>query len=93
MILFLAGAVLHTLRSPRYDLVLVNTTPAIMQGATARLIKLLRGTPYIYNCQDLHPEAGLYGGKCVGPAPVIALLQIADAADGVDITLVAVQDE
>ena len=63
MILFLAGAVLHTLRSPRYDLVLVNTTPAIMQGATARLIKLLRGTPYIYNCQDLHPEAGLYGGK------------------------------
>lgn len=63
MVLFLAGSVFHTLRSPRCDLVLVNTTPAILQGATARLIKLLRGIPYIYNCQDLHPEAGLYGGK------------------------------
>jgi len=63
MVLFLGGAVLHTLRSPRYDLVLVNTTPAILQGATARFIKLFRGIPYIYNCQDLHPEAGLYGGK------------------------------
>ena len=62
-LLFLAGSILHVLLSPRYDLVLVNTTPAILQGATARIIKILRGIPYIYHCQDLHPEAGLYGGK------------------------------
>lgn len=62
-ILFLGGAILHAIRSPRYDLVLVNSTPAVFQGAAARLISRLRGAPYIYNCQDLHPEAGLYGDK------------------------------
>jgi glycosyltransferase involved in cell wall biosynthesis len=62
-VLFLGSAVMHALRSPRYDLVLVNTTPAILQGGAARLIRILRGVPYVYNCQDLHPEAGLYGGS------------------------------
>lgn len=45
-----------------YDLILVNSYPPIIMGFTAYLIKLILKKPYIYHCQDIHPESSLYAG-------------------------------
>jgi glycosyltransferase involved in cell wall biosynthesis len=54
---FLLRAVLHTTLARRYDLIIANTHPPVLMGCALRIIQRLHGTPYIYHCQDIHPEA------------------------------------
>ncbi len=59
---FLLRAVIHAAFMKRYDLIIANSHPPVLMGCALRLIRALRGTPYIYHCQDLHPEAAVIGG-------------------------------
>ena len=61
-IYFSLRAVLHAVVGQRYDLVIANTQPPVLMGCALRLICLLKGTPYIYHCQDLHPESAALAG-------------------------------
>jgi colanic acid biosynthesis glycosyl transferase WcaI len=59
---FLARAVWHASIGHRYDLVIANSHPPVLMGCALRFIRAFRGTPYIYHCQDLHPEAAALAG-------------------------------
>jgi glycosyltransferase involved in cell wall biosynthesis len=59
---FAFRAVLHAVLFRRYDLIIANTQPPVLMGCALRLIQLLTGTPYIYHCQDLHPESAALAG-------------------------------
>ncbi|HEY3392510.1 MAG TPA: glycosyltransferase family 4 protein [Lacipirellulaceae bacterium] len=59
---FSLRAVLHAVVGRRYDLVIANSQPPVLMGCALRLVCLLTGTPYIYHCQDLHPESALLAG-------------------------------
>ncbi len=59
---FSLRTVLHAVVGRRYDLVIANTQPPVLMGCALRLICLLKGTPYIYHCQDLHPESAALAG-------------------------------
>lgn len=52
---------LHTIRH-RYSLMMVGSFPPTVMGFVARCIRRLRGTPYIYHCQDLYPEVAQASG-------------------------------
>ena len=54
---FLGQAIWHACTGPRPDLIIVNPHPPVLMGLTVRLIKALRGVPFIYHCQDIHPES------------------------------------
>lgn len=73
---FLAKATWFAAHDSEYDLVLGNSHPPVMMGATLRLIHRLTGIPYIYHCQDLHPESAALAGKLKSPTLVKALLGI-----------------
>jgi colanic acid biosynthesis glycosyl transferase WcaI len=60
-VLFLIMTTLHALMR-RYDLLIVNSYPPILMGFTARVISTLTAIPYIYHCQDIHPESALAAG-------------------------------
>ena len=61
-ILFAVRLVAHCIAGRRYDLITVTTMPPAVMGTAARVIRRLVGTPYVYHCQDLHPEAALAAG-------------------------------
>lgn len=73
---FLAKAAWFAAREGEYDLAIGNSHPPVMMGATLRLIHRLTGVPYIYHCQDLHPESAALAGKIKSPALVKTLLGI-----------------
>jgi colanic acid biosynthesis glycosyl transferase WcaI len=60
-IYFLARAVIHAL-THRYDLVIAGSHPPVLMGCALRMIKMLTGTPYVYHCLDVHPEAAALVG-------------------------------
>jgi glycosyltransferase involved in cell wall biosynthesis len=59
---FLVRAVLHAAIGQKYDLIIANSHPPIFMGCALRLVRAFHRTPYIYHCQDLHPEAALLAG-------------------------------
>jgi glycosyltransferase involved in cell wall biosynthesis len=61
-LLFLTRAVLHAVFGRRYDLVIANSHPPVLMGCALRVIHAIRGTRYIYHCQDLHPESAALAG-------------------------------
>ncbi|MCP4204930.1 MAG: glycosyltransferase family 4 protein [bacterium] len=61
-LLFLSRGIVHAVLVRRYDLIIVNVHPAFLMGLTVRLIRRLTGTPFIYNCMDLHPESSALAG-------------------------------
>ena len=61
--LFLGGGLLFGLTRKQVDLAMTGSTPAIVSGGVTSLLKHIRGTPFLYHCQDLHPEAAIFGGK------------------------------
>jgi glycosyltransferase involved in cell wall biosynthesis len=62
LVYFLCRAVWHAAIARRYDLVIANSHPPVIMGCALRAIRAIRGTPYIYHCQDLHPEAAALAG-------------------------------
>lgn len=60
---FLTRAVVFAMTARRYDVVIANSHPPLLMGWALRLIRRLRGTPFIYHCQDLHPESARAGSK------------------------------
>jgi glycosyltransferase involved in cell wall biosynthesis len=63
---FLARAAWAACTGPRPDAIIVNVHPPFLMGLTCRLIRALRGVPYVYHCQDLHPESGRAAGQLAG---------------------------
>jgi glycosyltransferase involved in cell wall biosynthesis len=61
-IYFLFRSVLHAVVDGRYDVVIANSHPPVFMGCALRLIRALRGTPYIYHCEDIHPESAAVAG-------------------------------
>lgn len=61
-----------------YDAVLVNSNPAIVSGLGARMVGFLTGKPFVYHCQDLHPEAMQLAGM-VGDGWLFRFLRWVDA--------------
>jgi glycosyltransferase involved in cell wall biosynthesis len=59
---FLLRAIAHVVFAKKYDLVVTNSHPPVLMGCALRVIHAWRGTPFIYHCQDLHPEAAVVGG-------------------------------
>lgn len=58
--LAVAGHVVRHRR--RYDLLMVATTPPVLVGLAARVASRLTGMPFIYHCQDIHPEIDVLAG-------------------------------
>jgi colanic acid biosynthesis glycosyl transferase WcaI len=62
-VLFLVGAFVCGLLSPKMGLVMCPSNPPVVMGVLGRLIAKIRNSKFLYHCQDLHPEVGLLGGK------------------------------
>ncbi len=62
-VLFLLRAVCHVCMRSRYNLIIANTFPPILNGVALRLIRRLRNIPYVFHCQDIHPESARLIGK------------------------------
>lgn len=53
---FWLGSIIKALfLSEKYDYVFVMSTPPLLNGLTANLLRIFRSTPYVYNVQDLYP--------------------------------------
>jgi len=61
---FLGRSLVYSIGHRRqYDLAMYNVHPPILMGMTACLIRSLAGIPFIYHCQDIHPESSLVAGR------------------------------
>ncbi len=67
LIWFLMRAILFSRQSGNYDLVIGSSFPPVWMGFTLRVIQRLTGLPYIYHCQELHPESTKLSGKLQSP--------------------------
>jgi len=54
---------IYKLLVSKADVIMVATTPPIIIAMIVRWITSLKGTKYVYHCQDIHPEAMLLGGN------------------------------
>lgn len=52
---FWFGSILKSFRISQVDLVFVMSTPPLLNGITANLLRIFRRIPYVYNVQDLYP--------------------------------------
>jgi hypothetical protein len=59
---FLARAVLYAVSGRKYDVVIASSHPPVLMGCALRIIHAFSGTPYIYHCMDIHPEAAALAG-------------------------------
>jgi colanic acid biosynthesis glycosyl transferase WcaI len=65
--LFLLQAFAHVYwNRNRYDLIVANSHPPILMGWTLTVLKYWTGIPFLYHCQDIHPEALLLGNQLKG---------------------------
>ncbi|NUQ80902.1 MAG: glycosyltransferase family 4 protein [Bacteroidetes bacterium] len=55
-------SIIKSLTVTRPDLVFVMSTPPLLNGVTANLIRLIRRVPYVYNVQDLYPDIAVQMG-------------------------------
>lgn len=55
-------SIIKSLLVTKPDLVFVMSTPPLLNGVTANLIRLLRRVPYVYNVQDLYPDIAVQMG-------------------------------
>lgn len=55
-------SILKSFTVKRPDLVFVMSTPPLLNGLTANLIRLFRRVPYVYNVQDLYPDIAVQMG-------------------------------
>ncbi len=56
----------HLVAGGHYDVVVAATFPPVLAGRAASLAARLTRTPFIYHCQDLHPEVGRVSGMLNG---------------------------
>jgi glycosyltransferase involved in cell wall biosynthesis len=78
-VLFTVQALLHAWRvRRRFDVIMVSTSPPIVLGLVVRIAAAASGSSYVYHCQDLHPEVGLYAGL-LSPGRWFRTLQRIDA--------------
>lgn len=54
---------LHILCSKKYDLVVAATFPPVLAAFLACLASRIRGSRFIYHCQDIHPEVSITIGS------------------------------
>lgn len=75
-LLFLLKAYAHASRN-QADLILVNSYPPVLMGLFARFLKWMKKIPYIYHCQDIHPES-LFLAGFLKDGPLYSLLRTID---------------
>lgn len=74
-LLFLSRACFHAFFH-RYDMILASSNPPVISGMVLRLIGWVTKTPFVYHCQDLHPECAMLVGKLMNERLNRKLLQI-----------------
>ncbi len=55
-ILFALLVFLKILFRKKYDLVTIATTPPVVMSFVVRMVSWIKGSPYLYHCQDIYPE-------------------------------------
>lgn len=64
---FWVGSILKSLIIEKIDLVYVMSSPPLLNGITANILRVVRGVPYIYNVQDLYPGIAVEMGTISNP--------------------------
>lgn len=59
---FWLGSIRTSFLTPKVDLVFVMSTPPLLNGITANLIRIIKRIPYLYNVQDLYPAIAVEMG-------------------------------
>lgn len=76
--LFLGKAFWHVCWNRReYDLIMANSHPPVVMGWMLSLLRRLFGIPYLYHCQDIHPE-GLLNANRLAPGVASWLMRKID---------------
>jgi colanic acid biosynthesis glycosyl transferase WcaI len=53
---YFVTSLVHSLRQPRADVTLIMSTPPLLLGISAALMKVIRGVPFVYSVQDVYPD-------------------------------------
>ncbi|WGF92204.1 glycosyltransferase family 4 protein [Aequorivita marisscotiae] len=59
-LLFAINVFFKILFRPKYDLITVATTPPIIIATVIRILSSIKGSKYLYHCQDIYPEIAYY---------------------------------
>lgn len=59
---FWLGSIRTAFLTRKVDLVFVMSTPPLLNGMTANLLRLIKRVPYVYNVQDLYPAIAVEMG-------------------------------
>ncbi len=67
----------HVLAGGSYDVIVAASFPPVMAGRMASMAARLTRTPFVYHCQDLHPEVSRISGM-LGDGVLFRLLRALD---------------
>lgn len=67
----------YVTRHPRFDVIMISTSPPVISGLVARLAAKISGARFVYHCMDIHPEIGRISGEFKHPT-VFSLLRWID---------------
>ena len=63
VILYLVAIFGYVIRhARRFDLFTVATTPPVAMGLAAQMLQSITRRPFLYHCQDVHPEIDVFSG-------------------------------
>ncbi|MDD4977071.1 MAG: glycosyltransferase family 4 protein [Gallionella sp.] len=57
----------HVARQPRFNVIMISTSPPVISGLVARLAAKISGARLVYHCMDIHPEIGRISGEFKHP--------------------------
>lgn len=79
ILLFSLSILAYVIRQPRFDVIMISTSPPVISGLVGLLAAKLCGARLIYHCMDIHPEIGKISGEFKHPA-VFSMLRWLDSA-------------
>ncbi|MCB9708686.1 MAG: glycosyltransferase family 4 protein [Myxococcales bacterium] len=59
---YFASGLIESLRGDMPDVALILSTPPLLLGLTASVLKALKGVPFVYSVQDLYPDIAQHLG-------------------------------
>lgn len=69
----------YVTRQPRFNVIMISTSPPVISGLVARLAAKISGARLVYHCMDIHPEIGRISGEFKHPA-IFSILRRIDIA-------------
>lgn len=81
-LLFAIAVFFKILFRPKYDVITVATTPPIIMAMVVRVACFIKGSKYIYHCQDIYPEIAFYNGN-LKSKPVFKALRKIDKRNNI----------